>query len=176
MGAQEIATRKPTAQELEARFLQFLSDPRFSDVGPWELNDHGDIVVSPVSGEHGRAQAMLCAELERQLGGRAWIEQAVRRAEGAPLVPDVLWSDIAFFDRNKAAGLLPAPPRLCVEVVSPSNAIDRLRRKCAIYVELGAEEAWLMEPVAKLVEVYGNAGRRDRTGLAFDFAMFWAKL
>lgn len=53
----------------------------------------------------------------------------------------------------------------------------RLVGVCAVYVKLGAEEAWLMEPVAKLVEVYGNAaGRRDRSGLAFDFAVFWAKL
>lgn len=176
MGAHDIVTRRPSAMELEARFLQIMGDSRFSQIGPWELNENGEIVVSPVSGEHGRAQAVLCAELERQIGGRAWIEQAIRRGDGAPLVPDVLWADVEFFERNKATGLLAAPPRLCVEVVSVSNAIEKLRDKCEVYLGLGAEEAWIIDPTAKLVEIYGSAGRLEGSGLGFDFVAVWQRL
>ena len=104
MGAHDIVTRRPSATELEARFLQIMGDSRFSEIGPWELNENGEIVVSPVTGEHGRALPVLCAELERQIGGRAWIEQAIRRGDGAPLVPDVLWADVDFFERTEAFG------------------------------------------------------------------------
>ena len=133
MGAIDIPARKPTATILEQRFQEFMADPRFGDIGPWELNDYGEIVVSPVRGDHGRAQVLLATELERQFGGRSWIEQAIRRADGPPCVPDVLWADRSFYELHKAAGLLPSAPRLCVEIASESNSIERLREKCMIY-------------------------------------------
>jgi hypothetical protein len=48
----EIINRKPTPAELETRFLELLEDERYADLGPWELNDFGEIVVSPISGWH----------------------------------------------------------------------------------------------------------------------------
>jgi Uma2 family endonuclease len=176
MGALDIVSRKPTAAELEQRFREVMDDARFSDIGPWELNEHGDIVVSPVSGEHGRAQALLVVEIERQLGGRAWIEQAIRRDDGPPIVPDVQWSDPEFYEAHKRSGLLPRAPRLCVEIVSPSNSIEHLREKCRIYLALGAEEAWIVDPISRLAEIYGKEGRRTVAGLGFDFMPFWAAL
>jgi len=176
MGAPDIVTRRPSASELEDRFLQIIDDARFSQIGPWELNENGEIVVSPVSGEHGRAQIILCSELERQIGGRAWIEQAIRRPDGPPIVPDVLWGTTDFFESHKASGLLPKPPRLCVEVVSASNAIDQLRTKCDTYLRLGAEEAWIVDPAARLVEIYDLNGRRDQSGFSVDFLEIWQRL
>mgnify|MGYP001579890324 CR=1 FL=1 len=176
MGVEEIVISRPSPAELEARFIQVLADARFAEIGHWELNDNGEIVVSPVSGEHGRAQAVLCAELERQLGGRAWIEQAIRRPDGAPLVPDVLWGDAAFFDANKRHGLLPTPPRLCIEVVSASNAITRLREKCSAYLRSGADEAWIVDAAANRAEIYSAAGQQEKTAFAFDFAGLWQRL
>lgn len=176
MGAEDIVLQRPSPAELEATFLQILADARFADIGPWELTDSGEIVVSPVSGEHGRAQAVLCAELERQLGGRAWIEQALRRPDGAPLVPDVLWAGVDFFEAHKQLGLLPAAPRLCIEVVSASNTIERLRDKCAAYVGLGADEAWIVDPSARKAEIYAAHGRLARSALPFDLDEFWRRL
>jgi len=176
MGALDRIYVKPTPQELEARFLEVLADGRFQGIGHWELNDYGDIVVSPVSGTHSRAQFRLAAELERQLGGTGWGEQGIRRPDGAPIVPDVLWADDAFFSVHGSGGILPVPPRLCVEIPSPSNDPDALRAKCRVYLALGAEEAWIVDPVSEAVEIYTPDGVSDTSRLGFDFAPLWARL
>ncbi len=167
---------KPTAQELEARFLDVLSDARFQGIGHWELNECGEVVVSPVRGTHSRAQFRLAAELERQLGGTDWGAQGIRRPDGAPIVPDVLWAEDAFFRQHGSSGILPVPPRLCVEIPSPSNDPEALRAKCRIYLSLGAEEAWIVDPVTETVEIDGPDGARDTSKLGFDFAPLWERL
>ncbi len=176
MGAIDRVYVKPTAQELEARFLDVLSDARFQGIGHWELNEYGDVVVSPVSGTHSRAQFRLAAELERQLGGTGWGEQGIRRPDGAPIVPDVLWAEDAFFRQHGKSGILPIPPRLCVEIPSPSNDPEALRAKCRIYLSLGAEEAWIVDPVTETAEIYGVDGPQDASKLGFDFAPLWDRL
>jgi len=176
MGALDRVYVKPSPQELEARFLEVLADERFREIGHWELNDRGEIIVSPVTGEHAGAQYGLAAELERQLGGRAWGEQGIRRHDGAPIIPDLLWAGEAFFRDHKKLGILPVPPRLCVEIPSPSNDPEALRTKCRIYLALGAEEAWIVDPVTETVEIHTAEGPRDGSRLGFDFAPLWVRL
>ena len=176
MGAIDRVYCKPTPQALEARFLELLQDERLREIGHWELNDQGEIVVRPVSGKHSLTQFRLGAELERQLGGTAWGEQGIRRPDGAPIVPDVLWSGKEFFLEHQNAGLLPRAPRLCVEVPSPTNDPDALRTKCSIYLSLGAEEAWIVDPVSESVEIYTSTGLQQSSALGFDFDAFWARM
>lgn len=132
--------------------------------------------ATPVTGEHARMQFLLGAELERQLGGRAWGEQGIRQADGPPLVPDVMWADAAFFDLHKASGILPGAPRLCVEVMSASNDPEQLRAKCKSCLTSGAEETWIVEPAFRAVEIHDRNGVRERSALGLDFAPVWAKL
>jgi len=177
MGAIDRVYSKPTPEALEARFLELLEDQRLREIGRWELNDHGEIVVSPVSGRHSLTQFRLGAELERQLGGTAWGEQGIRRPDGAPIVPDVLWSDDnRLFAEHQNAGLLPRAPRLCVEVPSPTNDPASLRDKCRTYLSLGAEEAWIVDPVSASAEIYASAGLQSVSALGFDFVAFWARM
>jgi Uma2 family endonuclease len=176
MGALDRVYVKPTPQEREARFLEVLGDGRFQGIGHWELNDDGDVVSSPVSGTHSRAQFRLAAELERQLGGTGWGEQGIRRPDGAPIVPDVLWAEDAFFRQHGDSGILASAPRLCVEIPSPSNDPDALRAKCRTYLALGAEEAWIVDPVTETVEIYTPNGPVETSRLGFDFAPLWARL
>ena len=62
------------------------------------------------------------------------------RRERVPELPDVPWFDVA-------------PDWLC-EVISPSTeSIDR-GRKLRIYAREGVSHVWLLNPVAKLLEVY----------------------
>ena len=176
MGALDAIERKPTAAELEQLFLQVLEDGRFQEIGPWELTEHGEIVVSPVSGRHNRAQTKLSEEIERQLGGAAWGEQGIRRADGPPIVPDVMWGSRAFFEAHQDSGLLPAAPPLCIEIMSPSNSIEQLRHKCQIYLGLGAEEAWIVEPISRVTEMVDTRGAITESKFGFDLAKFWATL
>jgi Uma2 family endonuclease len=88
----------------------------------------------------------------------------------------VLWADDAFFRAHKKLGILPGPPRLCVEIPSPCNDPDALRAKCRAYLALGAEEAWIVDPVTETVEIYTPDGPTQTSRLGFDFAPLWARL
>jgi Uma2 family endonuclease len=176
MGAADIVQQRPSPAELEALFLRLLDDARFQSIGPWELNENGEVIVSPVTGRHSDVQVSLAAELKRQFGGKAWGEQAIRVGDGPPIVPDVVWASREFFEAHRDTGLLPVAPPLCVEVMSASNSIDRLRAKSATYVRLGAKEAWIIEPMQRVVEIYGSTGRRASSQLGFDFDAFWATI
>lgn len=76
----------------------------------------------------------------------------------------VLKPDIAFLsngripeDRRKAS---PVPPDLAVEVVSPSDALDRVEEKAFAYLEAGTRMVWVLKPISRTVTVY-----RSRTDI-----------
>jgi Uma2 family endonuclease len=61
-------------------------------------------------------------------------------------------------------------PELCVEIVSASNAMQKLREKASAYVKAGATEAWIVFPQSGQIEVYGREGLRDKTSFAVNLA------
>jgi Uma2 family endonuclease len=63
-----------------------------------------------------------------------------------------------------------------VVIPSPSNDPEALREECRIYLALGAEEAWIVDPVTETVEIYAAEGLQGSSRLAFDFAPLWARL
>jgi Uma2 family endonuclease len=69
---------------------------------------------------------------------------------------------------------LSSAPELCVEIVSASNALPKLREKAMAYVNAGAREAWLMYPDTRRVEIYGREGRMDATAFDLDVDSLFA--
>jgi Uma2 family endonuclease len=76
---------------------------------------------------------------------------------------DVLVPDVAGWRRERLPSVPPdramrlAPDWLC-EVLSPSTArLDRLR-KLPVYAAAGVEHVWLVDPLARTVEVYRRQG------------------
>ena len=63
---------------------------------------------------------------------------------------------------------LSSAPELCVEIVSASNALPKLREKAMAYVNTGAVEAWLVYPESRRVEIYGRDGLQAATSFAVD--------
>lgn len=70
----------------------------------------------------------------------------------------MLKPDVAFLatlripeDLRKA---FPLPPDLAVEVVSPSDAWDRIEEKAFAYLEAGTQMVWVLMPRSKAVMVY----------------------
>jgi Uma2 family endonuclease len=61
-------------------------------------------------------------------------------------------------------------PELCVEIVSASNAMPKLREKANAYVQAGATEAWIVFPQSRQIEIYGREGRRDNTSFSVELA------
>jgi Uma2 family endonuclease len=72
---------------------------------------------------------------------------------------DVLQPDVVFFRRERAHVVnLDAPichaPDLCVEVLSPSTEDADRGRKMQMFARYGVPEYWIVDPIAKVVEVY----------------------
>jgi Uma2 family endonuclease len=88
---------------------------------------------------------------------------------GTPIgvrAPDVAWCSDAYLQAHPEETPLSSAPELCVEIVSATNALPKLREKAMAYVNAGAREAWLVYPETRRVEIYGRQG--PMTAKAFD--------
>lgn len=130
----------------------------------------GELVTSPrPAGRQALATAVLTAEVvgPHHLGrggpGGWWILIEPEIHFGPPGRVDVVVPDLAGWRRER----MPRPPEgpfetlapdwIC-EVLSPSTArYDRIR-KLRMYAREGVGHAWLVDPLAKTVEVYRREG------------------
>ena len=74
----------------------------------------------------------------------------------------LLSPDVAFVRRSRISMPLPETfigfmPDLAVEIVSPSNTMDELGEKAAIYLQHGTQLVWIVIPGKIGVEVYRKA-------------------
>jgi len=112
-----------------------------------ELNEYGQILMTPHWPLHSELQSVLQEGLNRRMkGGRAVQEYAIQTAAGVR-VADVAWRSAARWREIRAAGTAPAPvaPEICIEVRSRSNTDAELATKRALYFDAGALEVWVCD-------------------------------
>lgn len=129
-----------------------------------ELMD-GELVVSPrPSPAHGRASSDLGALLGPPFrfgsggpGGWWLLDEPELHLDSAVLVPDLAgW-------RRERLPALPSepfftlPPDWICEVLSPSTAAWDRTRKLSLYHRVGVRHAWLLDPLARTLEIYRTA-------------------
>lgn len=75
---------------------------------------------------------------------------------------DVFQPDIIFVARERLSIIgeqhIEAAPDLIIEILSPSTAYYDLKQKKGAYARHGVKEYWIVDPIEKSIEVYGNAG------------------
>lgn len=154
--------------ELARRWQDLAADQTFADVaGKIELTEWGEILMTPVGKSHGLAAMRLGERLRAALGGHTMTEVGVATAIGVR-APDVAWCSDAYLQAHPEELPLSSAPELCVEIVSASNALPKLREKAVAYVNAGAREAWLVFPSSRRVEIYTPAGPGDATAFPID--------
>ena len=121
--------------------------------------------MSPVGKSHGIAAMRVAEALRKALGGHTMAEVGVATSIGVR-APDVAWCSEGYLTAHPEEMPLSSAPELCVEIVSASNALPKLREKAMAYVSAGAVEAWIVYPQSRQVEIYGREGRRDATSFA----------
>lgn len=118
----------------------------------------GRVVQKPVvNREHARIVARLDAlfvDYARALGGG---DYGPERRVFIPRRGNYYLPDAAFWRPGVPADD-DTVPTLAVEVASPGQSREELRRKCRDYREAGAEVAWLIDPEERAIEVF-EAGR-----------------
>lgn len=139
------------------------SDPSLRDL-PFkiELNRLNQIVMSPSHPRHSRLQSRIARILGDLLtGGEAIVELAVD-TEDSTKVPDVVWAARETIDRHGSDISWGRAPEICVEVLSPSNTIEEIDQKRALYFERGASEVWVCSWEGKMT-FYGAEGELKRS-------------
>lgn len=134
-----------------------LADPSLSDL-PYkiETNEHGQIVMSPASNEHGYYQIEIGALLKSHGAGRVYSEASVQTDRGVK-VADVAWCSDAFVARHAGENPFSSAPELCVEIRSPSNSRPEINEKAELYFRAGAIEVWVCDLEGNLSFMDGNA-------------------
>ena len=137
--------------------------------GKIELDVWGRILMTPASVYHGRVQGSLTHKLKAVLGGHVITEAPIATPTGL-FVPDVAWASPSFMSAHGWEFALTRAPEICVEVVSPSNSVKELSEKRDAYLDLGAEEVWIVYPQSKRCEFYGKQGLIPRSAYSVDLS------
>lgn len=131
---------------------QVCDDPALQDL-PFkiELNEYGQIVMTPASNQRGQYQARIIGLLGRQLiEGNLISECSVDTSKGTK-VADAAWASDDFLARHGTRTPYPEAPEVCVEISSPSNSKRELAMKTGLYFARGAREVWVCDSSGSLV-------------------------
>lgn len=129
-----------TTKELLARWRALETGEIAIDVDWYELDERGDIIVTPrPTTRHQAIAGFIAFQLADQLGALA--------AQGVPVVtsagirvPDVVWMPVERWREALRDDPLPSAPDLCVEVLSPWNHPLVISMKLDAYLASGAKE------------------------------------
>lgn len=115
-----------------------------------ELNEEGNIVMSPIKVFHSLLQGEIEALLKKYLNsGKAFPECAVATKKGTK-VADVAWVSKERLQQIKSEVECSIAPEICVEVLSNSNTQKEMIEKRKLYFEQGAHEFWLCDEQGKM--------------------------
>ncbi len=123
-----------------------------------EMNEWGNIVMSPASNRHGNIQTKIAFFLMTMMkNGTVLTECSVDTAKGVK-VADVAWASSGFLEKHRGETPYCAAPEICVEIMSPSNTNAEMMFKRDLYFAKGALEYWLCDEDGNL-RFYGGSGK-----------------
>lgn len=131
------------------------------DIGPSELIDGRIVYMPPTGGEHGYVELELGAILREFVRARklGWVLTGevgiyIRRNPDRIRAPDVVFYSRSRMPKRPRKQFLDMTPELVIEIVSPTDRWDEIRKKIADYFLIGVERVWVVEPELQDVLVY----------------------
>ncbi len=121
-----------------------------------ELNQKGNIEMSPASNRHGFLQSRIEKLLWKSLEGETFPECSISTSKGVK-VADVVWCSTSFLKNHGFETPYSKAPELCIEVISPSNTTVEITDKIELYLEAGAQEVWIISEEGS-IQFYDNSG------------------
>jgi len=79
-------------------------------------------------------------------------------------LPNFRFPDVSYWRPDAPFGDQ-QPPSLAVEILSPTQSIAELRRKCEMLRSTGVETCWLIDPVSRTAELHEG---RKKSGTAVE--------
>lgn len=134
-----------------------------------ELNERGQIVMSPASNRHGILQAAVVRTLTRARQDGVTISECSIQTTKGVKVADVVWASAEFMDKQREITPYPKAPDVCIEILSPSNTAGEMEEKRELYFAKGAQEVWLCNEQG-LLNFYDCVGQMQASRLFPDIA------
>ncbi len=164
-----VTGRARTIEDVAAQWEMVLCD--FQDVEmPYkiETNAAGWVVMEPPPADRHRFfQKRIERFLDESLqSGEAIIEVGLH-THGGTKIPDVVWASYETWEKRRKDLATAPPPRICVEVLSPSNTDAEMEEKRRLYLDIGVEEVWICDPQGH-VQVFGLSGPMRESALVPD--------
>jgi Uma2 family endonuclease len=133
-----------------------------TDVGRCELVKGKIKDMPPATGHsHGRLEFRIAQRLgdflRKQDVGEVMVGEVGIYTEHDPdsvRAADALFISHDRFGQGQSEGYLDVPPELVVEIMSPSNSWEEMRRKLKEYFDVGVDTVWVVEPSNRAVQVY----------------------
>jgi Uma2 family endonuclease len=131
------ATRPLTWQDL-------LNDPKLRDL-PYkiELNERGQIIMSPTTNWHSFYQAKIMFWLQSHLSAGLAMPECTIKTRLGERVADVAWLSKAFWRLYRNEAVYGQAPEICIEVMSSGNSWAEMEEKVMLYLGAGAQEVWI---------------------------------
>lgn len=148
---------------------ELCADPVLQDL-PYkiELNQQGQLIMSPASVLHVILQGKIIARLNQQAGDCLIVpEFPIETSDGTKVVDVGMLTptQTSNIQNNVTAAFAPV---LCIEVLSPSNTQTEMQHKKQLYFDKGAQEFWLCDQNGKL-SFYNQTGQLPKSELFPDF-------
>ncbi len=133
-----------------------------------ERNAAGELeIMSPVGSAGSYLEAVVIAQLAlwaEENGGTFFSSGGgFKLPDGSTRSPDAGWMSQASWDalgKAEQDGYAPLCPQFVVEVLSVRDSQPMLKRKMQMWIENGAQLAWLINPYAGTVSIY-RPGQRE---------------
>ncbi len=139
---------------------------RMPRLNPCELVAGRVVRMTPTNPTHGRIEVNVAAALKQfvrtqNLGVVMAGEVGVFTSRNPDTVraPDVLFlSHERDALRRRPQGFLDVAPELTVEILSPTDRPDQVRRKLDEYFAAGVRLVWVIDPATRTVQVHHGRG------------------
>jgi len=129
----------------------------------FERNVNGEMVImSPTGGETSNRNASITAQLwlwnqQYQLGQSFDSSGGFKLPNGSDRSPDAAWIANQKWEQLTAAEkqrFLPFAPDFVIELLSPTDSLDKTQTKMQEYIDNGTQLGWLINRKARQVEIY----------------------
>jgi Uma2 family endonuclease len=133
-----------------------------------ELSRHGQLVMSPHRSYHSIFQSRIIRWLNQLLPDGEAMPECPIETEIGTVVADVAWASPEKVKRNFDLPNWAESPEIVVEVLSPSNVREEIRKKREAMFAQGATEFWVCDQSGTL-QFFGPRGKLARSRLCPKF-------
>lgn len=133
-----------------------------------ELNQWGQIVMSPAKNKHAIYQGLIQALIQSKLKHGVAYPECPIQTEDNVKVADVVWVSPQRYQQIQNEDVCSIAPEICVEIKSASNTKAEMLFKKDLYLKAGAEEFWFCNESGEMA-FYNRAEQLERSAIIPDF-------